>query len=316
MISGNSRPGALSLVDVVVIIVMALIMAAVLLRALPGARYSANEIECRSNLRQLGIALGDCEAQIGCLPRPAGTEAAQGISVLGQLLPWCEADPKIGKDSEIRILICPSDQGFNRATGGTSYGVNIRGWNHYGTSGEDFRALAQIPAGSSNVVAAGDIGQAGTYLWAAPNTSIGTTSEGEYNGCYGARLTTTTKTGPGSNVLAEDGSNVPAPLFSSFHTGGAVNLVRFDGHVVQANMQGSLGAGSQNGTGVMGGCHPAIGNASGIWWSERNTLWWTPIALWGAVAGGIVALRVIIGKALSRRRSRALTEAGSGRGSV
>jgi prepilin-type processing-associated H-X9-DG protein len=263
-ISAN-RPGQFRFLDLVAVAVMLLVLAAVGLPAIQKTREADARQQCRKNLQRIAIALNDHDAQLTFLPRPAGTPTSPGSSVLVQLGPYMEADALMAKSQDVPDLNCPSDAGFVAGKGGTSYGVNIRGMNNFGSPAEGYFTLAQIRAGTSNVIAGGDLSQAGTYLYAAPCTSVGTTAEGEFNGYYGGRLTGTTKTGPGSNATAVDGSNAKAPLFSSYHAGGSVNIALFDGHVVQTNVQGAYKTGAPSGTGVIGACHPGAGNDTGIW---------------------------------------------------
>jgi hypothetical protein len=131
---------------------------------------------------------------------------------------------------------------MNGSDGG---GGSAQGPNTYST-------LAQLSdlGGTSNCVLAGDIGQAGTYLWSLPVGTTPGTGEGNYastTGCLGSKLTnTTTQTGPGATG---------GPMFSAFHIAGNVNMVLGDGHAI----------GGANGTAIIAGCTPSTGNPTGQW---------------------------------------------------
>src|ERR1051326_3782128 len=328
----TSRRGTFRFVDLVAVVVMLGILTATALPAIQVSHEADNRKKCAKNLHDLGIAIDNFDAQVNRLPQPAGTNFATGTSVLDQLLPFFEAEVK-PVNGDVDVLRCPSDAGFVSGSGGTSYGVNIRGWNAYGKSGGSFTTLAQIPGGTSNTIAAGDLSQAGTYLRSAPNTRATTTTEGEYNGYYGAKLKATTRTGPGSNATAVDGSGLRAPLFSSYHSSGRVNVSCFDGHVVQANIQGSYDIDNLVGSGISGACHPAVGNPTGEWATEiaddadgsdreatsdrasgrevGGTAWWK-IALWvggGFTAGVMLATIMFLIIMLVRRKPSARAEA-------
>jgi|ERR1051326_278643 prepilin-type processing-associated H-X9-DG protein len=261
------KPTTFRLIDLIVVASIILIC----LTWIPPAvlkREALDHLRCRSNIRQIGVGLGAHDAQLGCLPRPAGTEGADGLSVIDQLRPFMDADTWAkGAKPNVLGLRCPSDESFVAAMGGMSYGVNIRGWNGFGKSDEKFTKIEDISAGAAYVVAAGDLAQAGHYVWSLPNSQPGSL-EGEYNGYYGAKLTETTRTGSDAAVIAQDGSGSKAPLFSSFHPDGIVNLLLFDGHVVASRSQGAIGMGQDgkpSGTGIIGACHPGYGNRGGEW---------------------------------------------------
>jgi hypothetical protein len=263
-IKKRSRP--FRLVDLLVVIGIVLSSVAVLLPAIVRSREAANSTKCKSNLRQIAIMIIDRDGQVGYLPRPVGTDLSRGLSVFGELRGTDEKGWLIASNTEFSILKCPSDDSFVAGMGGMSYGINIRGWNGFDKSEERFSTVDEIPAGAAYVVVAGDLAQSGHYGWSLPNTEPGSV-EGGYNGYYGARLTGPTLTGPDADAVARDGGEV-APLFSSFHHEGAVNLVLFDGHVVTSKRQGAMSRrenGKLVGTGIIGACHPGYGNRGGEW---------------------------------------------------
>jgi prepilin-type processing-associated H-X9-DG protein len=260
MFTHAARRGKISLVDVIGVSVIVFLLFLVIFPALRTIREeAANPAGCWNNLRQIGIAFNNHDAQKGYMPRPAGTNQSGGTSILWQLGPYLEADVGPGPivaTTGFKIFHCPSDRSYVPGNGGTSYGVNVRGMNGsdghggavtdvdtYATLREDSEARD-----SSNLVLAGDIGQAGKYLWASP-VGAAESAEGSYNGFLGRQLPdTSTATGPGSDVA-------DAPLFSSFHKGGKVNLALADGHAVSAS----------NASKIAAGCLPSVRNADGDW---------------------------------------------------
>jgi len=212
-----------------------------------------NTVQCLSNLHTLGYMFNAHDDQKGFMPRPAGTSQSNGESIMLQLGPYVCGEPGKG---DVAFLHCPSDSSFVPNSLGVGYGINVRGMNASDGQGgavadsDAYTTMAQISSGpgTSNLVLGGDIGQAGIYQYPKPVGIVGSV-EGSYNGLYGRHLSNkSTATGPGGNVAN-------APLFSSFHTNGAVNLVLADAHAVTANLKAP----------IHDGCIPSLGNKSGVW---------------------------------------------------
>jgi prepilin-type N-terminal cleavage/methylation domain-containing protein/prepilin-type processing-associated H-X9-DG protein len=67
----RARPG-FSLIELLAVIVVVGILSAVLIPVIGGARHSADRVECTSNLRQIGLAVGSYATDHdGTLPGPA-----------------------------------------------------------------------------------------------------------------------------------------------------------------------------------------------------------------------------------------------------
>jgi prepilin-type processing-associated H-X9-DG protein len=249
----NRRPG-FALIDLVVLVAILAILLGMFLPAAEKIRDAASNGNCKSNLRQIAIGLNDHDAQLTYLPIPSGAVGAPKKGTLGklpsdpkygnytvlvQISPYCEADLAVEGKKDVAIYTCPADASFKPDTAGTSYGVNITGWDAaQGAPQSDFSTLAQIPAGTSNVIAAGDYTQQGVvnYYTAGPGQS-----EQPFTGLLGAKATIT---GKGYDKV-----------FASFHAGPKVNVVLFDGHVVSTNNQKS----------VQDGVKPNKGNVQGTW---------------------------------------------------
>jgi len=247
---------AFTIVELIVVSAIVGTLLLIIFPALSILRDRDNTVKCLSNVRQIGIAFNDHDGQVGYLPRPAGTSQSNGASIQFQLGPYTYIFGGDGKSMYMPLFHCPSDRSNLPGSGGTSYGINVRGMNgsdgHGGTvvDNDSYATMAQISSGpgTSNFVLAGDIGQAGVYDWITP-VGVAGSSEGSYNGFFGRHLPdTSTATGPGANIP-------DAPLFSSFHTNGAVNLALADGHAVTANLKAPIND----------ACILSVGNKSGLW---------------------------------------------------
>lgn len=89
----NRRSGyrhAFTLIEVLVVIAVIGLLIALLLPAVQASREAARRAQCASNLRQLGIALSNYDAALGCLP-PGG--AGLGYSPHVMVLPFLELRP-------------------------------------------------------------------------------------------------------------------------------------------------------------------------------------------------------------------------------
>jgi len=283
MSTRNAFGKAFTLVECIVVSAIAGTLLLMILPALSIIRDRDNTVRCLGNLRQIAIAFNDHDGQLGCMPRPAGTSQSDGSSIIFQLAPFtCHAMGENTYTPDYPILNCPSDRSYGHGNDGTGYGINVRGMNGSDGQGgavvdsDSYTTMAQVSSGpgTSNLVLGGDIGQASFYRWIMPVGGVGS-SEGSYNGFLGRHLPdTSTATGPSGNVA-------DAPLFSSFHTNGAVNLMLADGHAVTANLKAP----------VHDGCIPSLGNKSGIWLEPGLS---PPVAEIGIVtAVGIAILAVV-----------------------
>lgn len=90
---------AFTLIEFLVVIGLITILIALLLPAVSAARETARSTHCRSQLRQIGLAVSNYESTHGCLP------IGYAFSIHGRLLPYLEQTPlwsSINFDSKMR----------------------------------------------------------------------------------------------------------------------------------------------------------------------------------------------------------------------
>ena len=124
-----------TIVELIVVMVVISLLIALLLPAVHQARQAAQRIQCKNNLKQIGLALHCYESNHGCLP-PARMGSPGAFSSLAILLPYLDnanlynnidfnkaptfreppVTPLTGNTiaamTKVKAFICPSDLGF------------------------------------------------------------------------------------------------------------------------------------------------------------------------------------------------------------
>jgi prepilin-type N-terminal cleavage/methylation domain-containing protein/prepilin-type processing-associated H-X9-DG protein len=126
---------AFTLIELLVVIVIIAILASLLLPALARGKSAGQSAVCKSNLRQIGLALGLYVGDFGKYPLCASTDPASRSRFIiwdAQLLPFTA--------SNRNVFICPGDPTHPAWTNDTrwprnpNYGYNMAGTGRYPAS--------------------------------------------------------------------------------------------------------------------------------------------------------------------------------------
>ena len=176
MVSSRRRKRGFTLIELLVVIAIIAILIALLLPAVQQAREAARRSQCRSNLKQLGIALNNyCEVFSVFPPRmygaqTSGTTAApppsntiprlSGLVALLAYLDQAALFGQIGDEprhvwdqnyepwkARVAVYLCPTDPMASAESGSAGSGVGVFGQHNYAFSIGDTR---EAGSGSTN----------------------------------------------------------------------------------------------------------------------------------------------------------------------
>ncbi len=134
----DGHPSAFSLIELLVVVAIIAILAALLLPGLAKAKAAGQSAVCKSNLRQIGIGLNQYTTEFRKYPLAAAAESVSGATTLamwdGKLLAMMS--------SNRAVFVCPSYKDAPSWTNNVrlpvpnpSYGYNTVGTGHYPASG-------------------------------------------------------------------------------------------------------------------------------------------------------------------------------------
>lgn len=160
----RTRRGGFTLIELLVVIAIVAVLIALLLPAVQMAREAARRIQCRNNVKQIGLALHNYHDVHGAFPQGRGAVAPGIFSAHAYLLPFVEQENLRGlidfssapttftipgqvfdgaknypaATKILSLLLCPSDGGNGRVPGSefaaTNYAANAgSGTVVYGT---------------------------------------------------------------------------------------------------------------------------------------------------------------------------------------
>lgn len=250
--SNQQRPSAgFTLLELLVVIAVIAILAALLLPAVQLAREAARKSSCKSNLRQIGLALHSYHIRYRVFP--IGNVGRRYWTFQSMILPYLdqknlhslldyEAKPHcflmLGKSKDdpgavpVEIFLCPSDPQAGKTVDYGVYGVHMP-TDYLGVSGQSRKAhdgifytnsdvrIAFIDDGASNTLAVGERGIPADMVFGWSLCAYGTHGDGNEDNVLHTEMGLSAG---GAGGGAHNGH------FWSWHQGGAHFLLA-DGHV-------------------------------------------------------------------------------------
>src|SRR6266498_3402800 len=124
--SGPIAASGFTLIELLVVIAIIAILAALLLPALSSAKSAAQSTQCKSNLKQLGLALNMYVSDFQCYPQ---SSAYTGTIWFGPLNTYLiqPPNPRTNNPPYGGVFLCPSDLERRIRAGRGSYGYNALG---------------------------------------------------------------------------------------------------------------------------------------------------------------------------------------------
>jgi prepilin-type N-terminal cleavage/methylation domain-containing protein/prepilin-type processing-associated H-X9-DG protein len=191
-LTSKDRSG-LTIVEVLVVIAIIGALLALILPAVQSARAAARSTQCRSNLRQLGLAIHSYHSSHGNFP----PNVSNGFSMFVQMLPFMEqdalyhqidfSDPETDANAFLRstrlpLLICPADSGLSGdlVVGPTNYtGNEGTGVEYEGRFNGFFQPIMRVPRWGGGVLSARDIsdGLSNTVAFSEALVGYGSTAD-------------------------------------------------------------------------------------------------------------------------------------------
>lgn len=192
-ISSRKRSG-FTLIELLVVIAIIAVLIALLLPAVQQAREAARRTQCKSNMKQIGLALHNYHDVAQMFPPESiwasgavGSWQPRNFSWLAMILPYVDQAPLYNQTNfsapvwnqplmgkQLPLLTCPSDPGIGAP--GSTYGMAIT--NYAGAEGYDWwprsgnplggiftlnshTRIADISDGTSNTIAVGEVTSTG-----------------------------------------------------------------------------------------------------------------------------------------------------------
>jgi prepilin-type processing-associated H-X9-DG protein/prepilin-type N-terminal cleavage/methylation domain-containing protein len=124
-LSGNRHVGGFTLIELLVAIAMIAVLSALLLPALTSAKSAAHSVKCKSNLKQLGLALNLYVNDFHCYPQSDwnGRIWSEPLNACLRQAP----NPRTNTPPYGGVFLCPSDLERRLRAGRWSYGYNAFG---------------------------------------------------------------------------------------------------------------------------------------------------------------------------------------------